>query len=577
VKDLENVLIENYQAIPKNDVVTVDIEQSQTASKTDPETGRWSSYQSHYNRILAPWRNQSISMLEIGEQNAQSLEEWARYFVNAQKIVGCDINPSLEKINYDDPRIHTVIGNINHPEIYQKIHTICPQFDLIVDAGSHKSVDILLSFAIYFRFLKPGGVYIVEDTYTQYDENYGGGVLNERSVYGFFKRLIDVLNYQFWEDSGIQITTLLQTYLPSDKLPKFIQEGWIDGIEFRNSLIIIHKAHEVGHQKLGQKLLSAKPSALKQMPLLDSVIEKVKLPNGLQGIKKDVAVVVFIPGYPQSSMIMSYMEVADTLVWGFKQLGFNVKKSINQIDPNCTNVVIGFQIPAKIGGTSIGLMRYWPSDTIVYNLEQYAEHEGFKNTIGEYVVNKFQVWDYSLRNLKKWQEVAQNRPPLYVPIGYAPILEKIPHKTEDIDLFFCGSLSAERLDFVNRLTNQVHLQRSYLWGKNVWGDIRDEMIGRSKLVLNLTGYHAKNTIFEIVRVSYLLANSKAVICQKRENVEIEPDILESGLLFLDENNFDQQVHDLLANDKKRLAYAEQCKAAFCQRDIRQILAKTLNL
>ena len=92
---------------------------------------------------------------------------------------------------------------------------------------------------------------------------------------------------------------------------------------------------------------------------------------------------------------------------------------------------------------------------------------------------------------------------------------------------------------MNRLTNQVYLQRSYLWGKNVWGDIRDEMIGRSKLVLNLTGYHAKNTIFEIVRVSYLLANGKAVICQKRENVEIEPDILESGLLFLDENNFDR--------------------------------------
>jgi hypothetical protein len=577
VKDLENVLIENYQAIPKNDVVTVDIEQSQTASKTDPETGRWSSYQSHYNRILAPWRNQSISMLEIGEQNAQSLEEWARYFVNAQKIVGCDINPSLEKINYDDPRIHTVIGNINHPEIYQKIHTICPGFDLIVDAGSHKSVDILLSFAIYFRFLKPGGVYIVEDTYTQYDENYGGGVLNERSVYGFFKRLIDVLNYQFWEDSGIQITTLLQTYLPSDKLPKFIQEGWIDGIEFRNSLIIIHKAHEVGHQKLGQKLLRAKPPALKQMPLIDGVIEKVKLPNGLQGIKKDVAVVVFIPGYPQSSMIMSYMEVADTLVWGFKQLGFNVKKSINQIDPNCTNVVIGFQIPAKIGGTSIGLMRYWPSDTIVYNLEQYAEHEGFKNTIGEYVVNKFQVWDYSLRNLNKWQEVAQHRKPLYVPISYAPILEKIPQMTQDIDLFFYGKLSPERLGFVNQLTAQNHLQRSYLWGKNIWGTIRDEMIGRSKLVLNLTGYESANTIFEIVRVSYLLANGRAVVCQKREGIEIESDLLESGLLFLDESNFNQQVQELLANDEQRLDYAQKCKATFCQRDIRQTLIKALNL
>ena len=577
VTDLENVLIEHYQAMPKNVGEVAEVVQNQVENKADNEKGRWSSYQSHYNRILAPWRNQAISMLEIGEKNARSLEEWARYFVNAQKIVGCDINPLLEKTNYDDPRIHTVVGNINHPDIYQKIYTICPQFDLIVDAGSHKSVDILLSFAIYFRFLKPGGVYIVEDTYTQYDENYGGGLLNEKSVYGFFKRLIDVLNYQFWEESGIQITTLLQTYLPSDKLPKFIQEGWIDGIEFRNSLIIIHKAHEVGHQKLGQKLSTTQPHTLKKIPLLDNVIAKVTLSNNVQGIKKDVAVVVFIPGYPRSSMIMSYMEVADTLIWGFKQLGFNVKKSINQIDPNCTNVIIGFQIPAKIGGTVLGLMRYWSADTIVYNLEQYAEHEGFKNTIGEYVVNKFQVWDYSQRNLKKWQEVAQNRPPLYVPISYAPILEKIPHKTEDIDLFFYGKLSAERLDFVNQLTAQNHLQRSYVWGKNIWGTIRDEMIGRSKLVLNLTGHESKNTIFEIVRVSYLLANGRAVICQKRENLEIEQDILESGLLFLDESNFNQQVQELLTNDEQRLAYAQKCKAAFCQRDIRQTLIKALNL
>jgi hypothetical protein len=116
-----------------------------------------------------------------------------------------------------------------------------------------------------------------------------------------------------------------------------------------------------------------------------------------------------------------------------------------------------------------------------------------------------------------------------------------------------------------------------LWGKNIWGTIRDEMIGRSKLVLNLTGYESANTIFEIVRVSYLLANGRAVVCQKREGIEIESDLLESGLLFLDESNFNQQVQELLANDEQWLDYAQKCKATFCQRDIRQTLIKALNL
>ena len=50
---------------------------------------------------------------------------------------------------------------------------------------------------------------------------------------------------------------------------------------------------------------------------------------------------------------------------------------------------------------------------------------------------------------------------------------------------------------------------------NAYGGKRDALIARAKVVLNIHYYAAQ--VFEIVRVSYLLANSKAVV------TEIGPD------------------------------------------------------
>ena len=41
--------------------------------------------------------------------------------------------------------------------------------------------------------------------------------------------------------------------------------------------------------------------------------------------------------------------------------------------------------------------------------------------------------------------------------------------------------------------------------------LRDDLIARAKVVLNINKHQAK--IFEIVRVSYLMANAKAVVLQ----------------------------------------------------------------
>ena len=70
-------------------------------------------------------------------------------------------------------------------------------FDLIIDDGSHINEHVIESFKYFFPKLKDGGIYVVEDTQTSYWKEYGGdseNFENKKTIYGFFKTLIDSLN-----------------------------------------------------------------------------------------------------------------------------------------------------------------------------------------------------------------------------------------------------------------------------------------------------------------------------------------------------------------------------------------------
>lgn len=223
-------------------------------SKTDKVSDKWESYLDFYDSLFAPLCDSPVSLLEIGVQNGGSLETWAEFFQEGRHIVGCDIDPKCGQIKYDDPRISVIVGDANSNAAHQAIQAIAPQYDIIIDDGSHVSIDILNAFVNYFPLVKPGGYYIVEDTHTLYDDGFGGGILNEFGAYAFFKKLVDVVNFQFWRDQ-LSINTYLRTFFPLKSLPSFISEGWVDSIEFRNSIITIRKAEGPGHEKLGRRLI----------------------------------------------------------------------------------------------------------------------------------------------------------------------------------------------------------------------------------------------------------------------------------------------------------------------------------
>ena len=203
---------------------------------------KWASYIEEYERLFASFRKEPIALLEIGVQNGGSLEVWDKYLSRAKAIVGCDIDPACQALQFVSDRIHIVIGDASTEQCAHQIAAIAPDFDIIIDDGSHVSKDIIATFSRYFSTLKNNGLYVIEDLHCSYWSNYQGGLVHPYSAVSFLKALADVLNQDHW---GIarQGCEFLHKY--SQHYGVQFDEDVLAGIHsitFLNSLCVIRKA-----------------------------------------------------------------------------------------------------------------------------------------------------------------------------------------------------------------------------------------------------------------------------------------------------------------------------------------------
>jgi hypothetical protein len=216
---------------------------------------RWSLYLSEYDRLFSAYRDRPIRMLEVGIQNGGSLEIWSKFFPNAERIVGCDINPACAMLEFEDSRVTVVVGDANTEEDKQKILGHSSSFDLIIDDGSHQSDDIVRLFANYFPHLNDDGIYVVEDLHCSYWQQFQGGVFYPYSSIAFFKRLADVVNHEHWGNDKAR-QAILQTFA-SEYGADFDDEllGHIHSIEFINSICVIRKMRPTANV-LGRRVIA---------------------------------------------------------------------------------------------------------------------------------------------------------------------------------------------------------------------------------------------------------------------------------------------------------------------------------
>jgi hypothetical protein len=261
-----------------------------------------------------------------------------------------------------------------------------------------------------------------------------------------------------------------------------------------------------------------------------------------------------------------YKDVIDTLAWGLAELGHTVSYGLNELSTQGRNIVFGVQM------LDPSLLDQLPDDTIVYNFEQGRNlpPEKIRPQL-KIAARRFEIWDYTEANMPMWRQLGALRAEV-VPVGYAPVLQRIRRADpQDIDVLIYGVPGTGRLNAFSTLCQHG---LTCLFACGLYGQARDDLIARSKVVLNVTLYE-RSKIFEIVRVSYLMANRKAVVAVVDADTVIDPDI-SLGVRAVASSDLLATCRKLVDDDAARRELEEAAFATFSRRDIREILAEVVD-
>jgi hypothetical protein len=188
-------------------------------------------------------------------------------------------------------------------------------------------------------------------------------------------------------------------------------------------------------------------------------------------------------------------------------------------------------------------------NSILYNLEQVTPGSPWLQPAFLDILRQYTVWDYSQSNIEQLAHLGITSVE-YVPIGYIPQLTRIQQTEEDIDVLFYGSINERRWQIIQSL--QSHgVKTEAIFG--IYGNERDKLIARSKILLNIHFYEAK--VFEVVRVSYLLANQRFVISERGSNL-VEESPFSSGVVFAEYEDLVKTCLDYLSRSEDRRCIAE---------------------
>ncbi len=255
-------------------------------------------------------------------------------------------------------------------------------------------------------------------------------------------------------------------------------------------------------------------------------------------------------------------EIAESLCYALLRLGHRSTIVENRFPADTASIVLGAHL---LGERALEVL---PASAIVYNLEQIGPDTARDNPGYLELLRQRRVWDYSERNLEAYAALGAKMDAALLPVGYVPELARIqPAPEQDIDVLFYGSLNDRRRKVLEEITGAgLNTQAAF----GIYGQARDELIARAKLVLNLHFYPAR--LFEIVRVSYLLANRKAVVSESSELAASETDLADA-LRFAPPEDLPDLCVELAYDAEQRRALEQQGYATFSARRLEDSLAK----
>lgn len=171
-----------------------------------------------YSKILNPYLNKNIVLLEIGVRRGESFKAYVDIFENSQ-LYGLDIgfthgsyvweDTVKELEEYGKGRAKVITGSQDDEELLHNLGKEVMEkyggFDIIIDDGSHIMEHQQTSLKVLSQYMKPFGTYIIEDIETSYYPRFGGTLIKDHNfgkkntTTELLKKLVDVINRDFTE------------------------------------------------------------------------------------------------------------------------------------------------------------------------------------------------------------------------------------------------------------------------------------------------------------------------------------------------------------------------------------------
>jgi hypothetical protein len=278
---------------------------------------------------------------------------------------------------------------------------------------------------------------------------------------------------------------------------------------------------------------------------------------------RHVTIVTIVPdGNPHTAAF-------DDLALGFESalrtLGISIERRENALEHSGINLLLGAHlISSQDQADRI------PPNTVIVNLEQITGFDVKGRPIYFSLLTRLPVWDYSVRNIVELRRLTQNPNIRHFGVGYVPEMTRnIAASAQPVDVLFYGSTNARRNVVLKGL---VDAGLNLKWLFAVYGDDRDQAIAEAKVVLNVHYY--EDSIHEIVRTSYLLANGKAVVSECGPDTEIDDDIRQA-MVAVPYADVVQACVSLVRDDARRHALERRAFEIFAKRDQATILRETI--
>jgi hypothetical protein len=177
------------------------------------ESGKLSDKILHhgYHRIYPWFLNhfqdvEKLNIMEIGVDQSNSVKMWLNFFKNPN-IVVMDIEIKMvEKARF------IKLDQSNEVELNNYAINNLAIHDIILDDGSHVPDHQLKTLIHFWKTLKPGGIYIIEDIETSFwgKSNIYGYKFNA-SKNNFFKKIlnsVEIVNFEFFKSKKLKLNNI---------------------------------------------------------------------------------------------------------------------------------------------------------------------------------------------------------------------------------------------------------------------------------------------------------------------------------------------------------------------------------